>query len=297
MCRVLSALQERLSKPAYLYRPSQVIRRLLIHGKESPVVTLPWGSRLAVTATESIGSGITRTGVHELPVTEAVYRLLGPGDFAVDVGAHVGYYTSLMAFRVGAGGLVLALEPHPALVERLRENVSRWKTSDRVTVDPRAASAAAGTAHLEIPADFATNMGTASLSAESSHSITVETVILDTLLADRRVALLKLDVEGHEMEALTGLERTLEAHAIQHIVFEEQRPLPTSVYEFLRRAGFTIFGLHECFRGVETVDPTDPLARSRWDAQTYLGTLTPAVVTARLRPNGWRCLRPHFPSR
>ncbi len=294
---MLSTLRERLNKPAYLYRPSQVVRRILIRGNASPVVRLPWGSRLAVTATESIGNGIARTGVHELAITEAVYRLLKRGDFAVDVGANVGYYTSLMAFRVGARGSVLALEPHPALVERLRENVSRWPTSDQVTVDPRASSDTAGTAHLEIPAGFSTNMGTAGLRPPSAQSLQVETVALDALLGDRNVALLKIDVEGHEFAALTGMQGALEAHTVQHIVFEEQRPLPTPVSELLERCGFTIFGLHERFRGVEPVDPSDESARSRWDAQTYLATLTPDVVRALLRPNGWRCLRPRFACR
>jgi FkbM family methyltransferase len=291
---VLATLQDRLNKPAYLYRPGQLVRRVLVRGKKSPVVKLPWGSRLAVTATESIGSGIARTGVHELVVTEAVYRLLGPGDFAVDVGANVGYYTSLMAFRVGTGGSVLALEPHPALVERLRDNVSRWPTCDRVTVDSRASSDAAGTAHLEIPAGFTTNMGIAGLRPPSAQSLEVQTVPLDALLPDRRVALLKLDVEGHELGALAGMKGALQARTVQHIVFEEQRPFPTPVSELLERRGFTIFGLHERFRGVEPVDPSDQSAHARWDAQTYLATLTPDLVRARLRPNGWRCLRPRF---
>ena len=266
----------------------------MIRGHETPVVKLPWGLRLAVTATESIGSGIARTGVHELPVTEAVYRLLGPGDFAVDVGAHVGYFTSLMAFRIGSGGTVLALEPHPMLVAQLRENVARWRSSDRVTVDPRAASEATGTAHLNVPADFSTNMGTSSLGVESAESVEVSTVALDTLIGGRHVVLFKLDVEHHEIAVLIGMKDALAAHAIQHILFEEHRPFPTPVTELLERSGFTIFGLHERFWGAEPVDPSSELARSRWDAQTYVATITPDVIKARLRANGWRCLRPRL---
>ena len=52
----------RLNKPAYLYRPGQALRRMMIRGHETPVVKLPWASRLAVTATESIGSGIAGSG-------------------------------------------------------------------------------------------------------------------------------------------------------------------------------------------------------------------------------------------
>lgn len=283
-----------LAKPAYLYRPQQLVQRVRLGGQAHPLVVLPWGSKLQVTATESIGSGIARAGVHELPVTEAMFRLLAAGDFAVDAGANIGYFTSLMAFRVGPGGAVLALEPHPILRDALEKNVVRWNVG-HVTVDPRAVSDRSGSAHLEISDEFSTNMGTASLGKGSSSSIAVQTVSLDQVLAGRSVALLKLDVEGHELSALDGAKAALRARRIRHILFEEHATLPTPVSVRLEEAGFTLFALHERLRGVEPLSPLDPSARPRWDAPTYLATLVPEMVLRRLRPNGWWSLRPRGP--
>jgi FkbM family methyltransferase len=45
---------------------------------------------------------------------------------AVDVGANIGYMTSLMAHKVGLSGKVIAFEPHPAIYKRLVNNVQDW---------------------------------------------------------------------------------------------------------------------------------------------------------------------------
>ena len=53
------------------------------------------------------------TGRHELETANLLRRLVRPGMIALDVGAHVGYYTRLLARLTGAGGRVIAFEPHP----------------------------------------------------------------------------------------------------------------------------------------------------------------------------------------
>jgi FkbM family methyltransferase len=275
---------DRLAKPEYIYRPTQVLRRFRVRGQHSPVIRLPWGANLAVTATEAIGSGIARTGVHELAVTEAIFRLLAPGDLALDVGANIGYFTSLMASRVGNGS-VIAFEPHPTLHGRLVENVARWETAHRVTVDRRAVSDAVGVAHLNVADDFTSNMGTSSLGEPSAASIAVETITLDAVLEGRRAGLLKLDVEGNELAALTGATLALEQRMIGHVIFEEHDALPTPVSALLVDAGFAVYGLREELRGIELVRPDR--FRPRWDAPTYLATTGVSLLAGR----GWQSLR------
>ena len=48
---------------------------------------------------------------------EAIWRLLDEGELALDVGANIGYMTSLMAARLGKNGRVIAFEPHPVLFQ------------------------------------------------------------------------------------------------------------------------------------------------------------------------------------
>lgn len=105
---------------------------------------------------DSVISSIARLGAHELAVTEAIYRLGHAGDTAIDVGANLGYYTSLLAHGVGSEGTVYSFEPDPALHERLCHNVSHLAG---VRVYQRAVSDHEGNAFLNQPDDLALNMG------------------------------------------------------------------------------------------------------------------------------------------
>src|SRR4051794_28737595 len=91
----------RLSKPAYLFRPGQIARRIRnTHAATDQITTrLPWGPPLRVSRSEMLGACIARAGVYELVVTEAIWRLATSDDLACDVGANVGYFTSLLAHR------------------------------------------------------------------------------------------------------------------------------------------------------------------------------------------------------
>jgi FkbM family methyltransferase len=195
-----------------------------------------------------------------------------------------------MAFRVGACGKIVAFEPHPILVEALRRNVARWNQG-QVTVDPRAVSGQPGIARLQIPDAFAMNMGTAWLVADAAHGVAVQMTSLDQALGTRPIALLKIDVEGHELSVLDGAAALLGAGLIKHVIFEEHEPLPTTVSERLQQSGFTVFAIRESFRGIEVADSMDFSARPRWGAPTYVATLVPNELGQRLRPNGWRSLR------
>src|SRR6516165_7045976 len=84
-----------LRKPVYVYRPSQIVRRLgNARRSDEARVRVAWGDSLYVDTREMIGSSIARLGVHELAVTETIYRLVGPGDRTIDLGANIGYDTS-----------------------------------------------------------------------------------------------------------------------------------------------------------------------------------------------------------
>src|ERR1700728_4384379 len=89
-----------LSKPQYIFRPSQLARRALRRGGAESVVKTPWGCRMLVAREDTIGAGIARMGVHELAVSETMWRLATGDDMALDVGANIGYFAGLLACRV-----------------------------------------------------------------------------------------------------------------------------------------------------------------------------------------------------
>ncbi len=272
--------------PAYVFRPSQIGRRLRGGAEDGPrLVTLPWGDAIEVDPGESVGSGIARLGVHELRVSEAMWRLAEPDDLALDVGANVGYFSSLLGRRAGR---VVAFEPHPLLVGRLRANVARWP--GRIEVMQAAASSGPGVALLGEPQGFGVNAGIAAIGVDGARSFEVETVALDEVVGDAAVGVCKIDVEGHEAAVLEGLSAALAAGRIRDLFFEDNEPLPTPVSERLAAEGFAIFSLRQRLSGVE-LDAAEASDATDWDAPTYLATRDPARARERLGPRGWRCLR------
>ncbi len=277
--------------PAYVWRPDQLARRCAhsLSGDETRLVTLPWKALLEVDTSDRIGSGIARMGVHELAVTEVMWRLTDPIDLALDLGANIGYFTSLLAVRARA---VIALEPHPAIAARLRANADRWQFGD-VRIDERAASRKNGAATLVEPPGFEHNAGTAGLredAADDGRAIQVQTVRIDDVIGTERVGILKLDVEGHEYDALSGGRQALEEGRVRDIFFEDLAPMPTAVGAMLESCGYRLFSIGRRLSRPVLGGPTDP--PPRLDAPTYLATLDAERAGRRVAAFGWRCLRP-----
>jgi FkbM family methyltransferase len=276
----------RLQKPAYVFRPSQIPRRFVNMRRPGEVsVLVPWGDRLLVNNQEAIGASIARRGVHELAVTEVIYRLVGPGDTTVDLGANLGYDTSLLAHRVGPTGTVFAFEPHPEVCVRLRRNVERMGAAEAVQVYQEAVSDRRGEGFLEQTADFDANTGGSNLAEEG---IPVEVTTLDSVLPDIPVKLMKVDIEGQELAALHGGQQTL--LRTQYLVFEEYGEIPSPMTTVLSDAGFTVWGITETWRGPRLVEAEQLHNLSQWDAPTFLASRS-GKVTQLVEPNGWRCLR------
>lgn len=144
--------------------------------------------------------------IHEPQVTSIFCSLINGGATVVDVGASIGYYTLLAAKRVGEDGFVYAFEPHPPSFERLIENVklNDWKNVQAFNF---AISDKKGKKKLYV---FKSGRASGSGFALRNDSvpITVKTMPLeDAVKTD--IDLVKMDIEGAEVEVLKGMERTL----------------------------------------------------------------------------------------
>jgi hypothetical protein len=142
---------ERLLKPAYVLRPQQAVLRLRDRSGVS-VVRTPWGSELCVAA-DALGKELRKSAVHELAVTELMWRVVQPGDIVVDAGANLGYFATLLAARVGDSGRVVAIEAHPEVAAVLKDNVRR-NNATAVTVISAALSDRQGTVRLSVSDDL-----------------------------------------------------------------------------------------------------------------------------------------------
>lgn len=134
---------------------------------------------------------------------ERITAGLRPGDTFVDLGANVGVFSLYAAKAVGPEGCVLAIEPAPAMLERLRFNVSA-NGFRNVRVAPVAVGEARGEAALHTLPDA---HGSSSLH-EMPGSTPQTTVPVEPLLAllsahgIGRIDAMKADIEGYEDRAL-----------------------------------------------------------------------------------------------
>jgi FkbM family methyltransferase len=292
-----------INRPEYFFQPSQIVKRFKLNFGTSPIsetFNLPWGVKIKASPGEVIGRSISAMGIYDLCVSEALWRLIDEDETCVDVGANIGYMTSLMAHRVGPRGKVIAFEPHPDIYQRLSNNVQSWSTEKNWThikTSTLAISDQLGQAQLFVPMNFDLNQGTASIlpssdgaDFSSGQQLVVETNTLDNLFDNLTIELLKIDVEGHEINVLLGAEKLLRENRIRDIIFEEHRSYPNPVSEFLKEKGFSIYRVIKGFFRPNLVPPQTARFHP-WEPPCYLATKDIYRVSGRFKSLGWKCLK------
>lgn len=144
-----------------------------------------------------------------------LHEWVGPGDWVLDIGANVGHYTERLADLVGLEGRVIAIEPVSSTFELLAANLSG---RSNVTLLNVAASSTIRSVEMSVP-DYRAglkNFYRAKLGPEAS-TFSVLSIPVDALNLPR-VSLIKLDVEGHELEALEGMRGIIEKYKPRLIV-------------------------------------------------------------------------------
>jgi len=143
-------------------------------------------------------------------------RILEPGGVFIDIGANEGFYAVFAARRVQPAGRVVAFEPSPRELQRLRHNIEINALAN-VTVDTRALGRTRGKAVLHIADAEHNGQNTLGGFGHSGvHAIAhveVELIDLDSLIGELGIAhveAIKMDVEGAELEVLHGAARTLD---------------------------------------------------------------------------------------
>jgi len=195
---------------------------------------------------------ILETGQWERDSWRVVQQHLQNGATFIDVGAHIGYYSLKAAPVVGPSGRVLAIEPNPDTVRKLRDNIQA-SGARSVTVEPVACADTEGT--LELFAAPEANTGETSLSRANAsqsgaavNSYQVRARPLDDIIRDAgvsRVDAVKIDVEGAELLVLKGARETMARFhpmILVEIVDSQLRAMGTSADEvtaFLHSQGYT----------------------------------------------------------
>lgn len=215
-------------------------------------ITTIYGQKLCLDATNSMN--LKRWHFYEKEESDRLHDLIKPGMTVIDVGANIGYYSTMLAALVGKEGWVFAYEPHPtnfALLRTNREINKQWQLYIRNV----AVSSIEGWLYLML-SPISSGMHTlekAMLERETyrtTERLEVRTVMLDE---ERKyqyhtngrmsgVDFMKVDVEGHEVEVLEGAEQLL--NACEPILMMEYAATPL-VIPFLEDRDYSIEKINE----------------------------------------------------
>jgi FkbM family methyltransferase len=154
------------------------------------------------TSDREVGLVLTN-GHYEEQSVELIKKIIRPDMVCVDIGAHIGFYTCLMASLVGEGGKVYAFEPMPDHYELLLKNIAENRFHRRVMTYQLACS----DVHGNLNVSKVSNMFVVG-QVSGSEQAAVEAVRLDDVITDA-IDLVKLDVEGHEPAVIHGMASTL----------------------------------------------------------------------------------------
>ena len=165
--------------------------------------------RLSVGLVDVVERQLFVEGVWDEHVRDALRHHLREGGCFIDVGANIGYFSLMASVLVGSTGRVVAIEPSHANLARLCGNLS---LNGRANVAVVSLAASSGHASLQINFPTPNNAGAASLRAiPSVAGNLVLACPLDAVVEAQslRPSVVKLDVEGFELEALKGMRNTL----------------------------------------------------------------------------------------
>jgi FkbM family methyltransferase len=250
--RLPRAMRGKTRLARLLLGPSLQDRDLLVHGNNDCLFAVP-------SVSEPVGFHLVVNGVYEADEVAFALRALQPGGVFLDVGANIGTYTVPAAKRVGPNGRVVAVEASPGVFPYLARNICLNGLSNVRLVQCAALAENAGAVPFyEAPPD---HFGMGALSEQfGATPVEVQARTLDTVLSEcglDSVDLLKVDVEGFEVDVFAGAERLLTGDRPPRILFEfcdwaEARRAsghPGDAQRLLRDCGYRVWRLQELLRG------------------------------------------------
>jgi len=235
-------------------------------------------------------------GRHERETIAQIDKLVKPGMVVLDIGAHVGYYARRCARLVGEEGKIICFEPHPRTFKMLMNNVTKY---GNVLAAQVAVSDQDGTAELY---DYLIMSASGSLhydeslrDLQKSHTaagdvaprlardlpvekFTVQVTSVDKVLAEQsieQVDVIKMDIEGAEINALRGMKTTIQKSPRLRLIMEYNPQalhasgmVPEDALQEVLDMGF---------RQVYAIEPTGDLTNLT-DDQTAIKARTAALM-------------------
>lgn len=214
----INGLMERVTK-----KLSWKVFNHVLKGKKLKV-RLFSGDPFIVRVGDQLSGEIFYHGCHEPQLTSLLLPFLSPGMTVFDIGANIGYYTVLMARRIGPAGMVHSFEINENVIDLLEENI-RSANVGNVKIVKRAVASTTGQRQFFVP--HAGDEGEGSLNKsnryEPSKTVKVSSVSLDDYVEEnkiKKVDFIKIDVEGAEYEVFEGAKNLLSSNDKPVVMFE-----------------------------------------------------------------------------
>ncbi len=201
---------------------------------KSKIVRAKWGNNRLFkikNPREYLQKGLYFYSYYEIRETFFINKILLPRDRFIDIGANIGYFTIIAADKVGDHGKVISFEPSSKIFEHLIENIELNSFTSIIQPEKLAVSDSHSTETLQGTLDF--NEGTGSifkLPDISGCSVKtqkppekVKTVKFDDYYQKcdcEPIKLMKIDVEGAELNVIRGMRQTLKARLCKYILIE-----------------------------------------------------------------------------
>jgi FkbM family methyltransferase len=204
-----------------------------------------YGVRFYMNPNNYIDSHVLRSGYYESEVLEAILPFLDTGSVFWDIGANFGLHAITAKF-LKPQSKVICIEPSPLMLAQLYANCRLNALEIEMVNVALSDSPRFQTLHL-----VEGNPGMSTLKpwekAQYNSKVTCwcdsgDNLVLTHLLPQPRV--IKIDVEGSELEVLIGLKNILMNSALKAVIFEENVQFLSQennkIYEILVKAGFEI---------------------------------------------------------
>lgn len=215
----------------------------------SPHVRVPtkFGFDIYCDRRSGIGQTLLAEGQWEGLLSRTMLACLQPDDWALDIGANIGYDSLLMSEAVGPGGTVLAFEPEHENFALLLKNAAHARHHNIVPLTI-GVSDAGGLGRISV--EDAYNRGQPNMRPNPDGATRAILVArLDQLLESmelRKIALLKMDIEGYEYKALVGLGDAISrvqvlTCEINHKFLEQCGASAEAIFSYMHRRGFQSF--------------------------------------------------------
>jgi FkbM family methyltransferase len=198
---------------------------------------------------------------YEPDVSLMMCQLVEPGDLVVDVGANAGFFTALLGVLTGPTGRVLSFEPGANNLGRLKNNIALNKLAN-VTLIEQPASNVPGDITFFINSDDSGgnalwDVGTFPgnvKSAAAPQSLTLRATTLDVeveRLGRGMPKLIKVDVEGAELQVLLGSAKMLAGCKVPFVIAEyhpfglvKMGTSPEALRGFMESLGYSAFAMY-----------------------------------------------------